>query len=155
MFSAISNFTKRHNRLILTAISVKDGDILNHVTFYRRQNSAYEEHGSPAMADCPKLPNMAKQVTTAVFGALRDKVTVGFTLDIHETDLGPGGKCEEGDVPSSRVRAILGFSLPPHCSRAEGGEVEKLGSQALGGLKGELFNFLSFSFPFLFVFLID
>lgn len=64
--------------------------------------------------------------------------------DKHKTDLNPtkirGGKFDEKYVLSSRVRtgrSIRGFSLPPHCSRAERREVEKVVSDALDGLVGK------------------
>ena len=64
--------------------------------------------------------------------------------DTHKTDLDSskirGGKFDERYVLSSRVRtgrSIRGFSLPPHCSRAERREVENIVCEALGGLKGE------------------
>ncbi|XP_031566167.1 creatine kinase B-type-like [Actinia tenebrosa] len=65
--------------------------------------------------------------------------------DKHKTDLNPnkikGGKFDEKYVLSSRVRtgrSIRGFSLPPHCTRAERREVEKVVSDALDGLAGDL-----------------
>ena len=64
--------------------------------------------------------------------------------DLHKTDLDSskirGGKFDERYVLSSRVRtgrSIRGFSLPPHCSRAERREVEHIVCEALDGLKGE------------------
>ena len=64
--------------------------------------------------------------------------------DTHKTDLDSskirGGKFDERYVLSSRVRtgrSIRGFSLPPHCSRAERREVENIVCEALDGLKGE------------------
>ena len=66
--------------------------------------------------------------------------------DMHKTDLDAskirGGKFDDHYVLSSRVRtgrSIRGFSLPPHCSRAERREVENIVCEALDGLKGELF----------------
>jgi len=63
--------------------------------------------------------------------------------DMHKTDLDSskirGGKFDERYVLSSRVRtgrSIRGFSLPPHCSRAERREVENIVCEALDGLKG-------------------
>ncbi|KAL9950546.1 hypothetical protein ACROYT_G043058 [Oculina patagonica] len=65
--------------------------------------------------------------------------------DVHKTDLDSskikGGKFDERYVLSSRVRtgrSIRGFSLPPHCSRAERREVENIVCEALDGLKGNL-----------------
>lgn len=64
--------------------------------------------------------------------------------DMHKTDLDSskirGGKFDERYVLSSRVRtgrSIRGFSLPPHCSRAERREVESIVCEALDGLKGK------------------
>lgn len=64
--------------------------------------------------------------------------------DSHRTDLDSskirGGKFDERYVLSSRVRtgrSIRGFSLPPHCSRAERRTVEHVVCEALAGLKGE------------------
>lgn len=65
--------------------------------------------------------------------------------DKHKTDLDSskirGGKFDEKYVLSSRVRtgrSIRGFSLPPHCTRAERREVEKIVSDALDGLAGKI-----------------
>ncbi|XP_073230738.1 creatine kinase, testis isozyme-like [Porites lutea] len=64
--------------------------------------------------------------------------------DKHKTDLDftkiKGGKLDEKYVLSSRVRtgrSIRGFSLPPHCSRAERRGVEKAVVDALGKLDGD------------------
>ena len=64
--------------------------------------------------------------------------------DTHKTDLDAskirGGKFDERYVLSSRVRtgrSIRGYSLPPHCSRAERRGVENVVTEALDGLKGE------------------
>nr|ABH10967.1 mitochondrial creatine kinase [Vazella pourtalesii] len=68
----------------------------------------------------------------------------------HPTDLDNskirGGNFDEKYVLSSRVRtgrSIRGFGLPPHCTRAERREVERVVSSALdkldGNLKGEYF----------------
>ena len=64
--------------------------------------------------------------------------------DVHKTDLDSskirGGKFDERYVLSSRVRtgrSIRGYSLPPHCSRAERREVENIVCDALDGLKGK------------------
>ncbi|XP_046842019.1 creatine kinase B-type-like [Xenia sp. Carnegie-2017] len=65
--------------------------------------------------------------------------------DMHKTDLSysklQGGILDDKYVLSSRVRtgrSIRGFALPPHCSRGERREVEKIVNGALQGLKGEL-----------------
>ena len=76
--------------------------------------------------------------------------------DMHKTDLDSskirGGKFDGHYVLSSRVRtgrSVRGFSLPPHCSRAERREVENVVCEALDGLKGELCFFCSLPFLFL------
>ena len=76
--------------------------------------------------------------------------------DMHKTDLDSskirGGKFDEHYVLSSRVRtgrSVRGFSLPPHCSRAERRDVENVVCEALDGLKGELWFFCSLPFLFL------
>ena len=63
--------------------------------------------------------------------------------DTHKTDLDynklKGGNLDDKYVLSSRVRtgrSIRGFSLPPHCSRGERREVERIVNDALEGLKG-------------------
>jgi creatine kinase len=63
--------------------------------------------------------------------------------DTHKTDLDhhhlKGGILDDKYVLSSRVRtgrSIRGFSLPPHCSRGERREVERIVNDALEGLKG-------------------
>lgn len=63
--------------------------------------------------------------------------------DKHKTDLDSskirGGKFDEKYVLSSRVRtgrSIRGFGLPPHCTRAERREVERVVTDALDGLTG-------------------
>ena len=64
--------------------------------------------------------------------------------DKHRTDLDAsklrGGQFDAKYVLSSRVRtgrSIRGFGLPPHCSRAERREVEKIVTDALDGLRGK------------------
>ena len=209
-FVAISNFTKGQSGRILTAIGVGVGALTVGLTFKavqaRRQNSACDGRGFPAMADYPDLRShnnlMAKHLTPRLYSKLRDKVTAsGFTLDaaiqtgvdnpghpfiltvgavagdeesydtfaelfdpiieerhngfkktdMHKTDLDSskirGGKFDERYVLSSRVRtgrSIRGFSLPPHCSRAERREVENVVCEALDGLKGEIFSVFFF-----------
>ena len=63
--------------------------------------------------------------------------------DTHKTDLDynklKGGNLDDKYVLSSRVRtgrSIRGFSLPPHCSRGERREVERIVNDALEGLRG-------------------
>lgn len=65
--------------------------------------------------------------------------------DMHKTDLDAskikGGNFDEKYVLSSRCRTgrcIRGLSLPPHCTRAERREVERIVSSALSNLNGEL-----------------
>ena len=63
----------------------------------------------------------------------------------HTTDLNPenlkgGDKLDPNYVLSSRVRtgrSIRGYSLPPHCSRAERRAVEKITIDGLEALTGE------------------
>lgn len=63
----------------------------------------------------------------------------------HKTDLNPenlkgGDNLDSNYVLSSRVRtgrSIRGYSLPPHCSRAERRAVEKIVVDALASLGGE------------------
>nr|AAS72894.1 creatine kinase CK1 [Tethya aurantium] len=63
----------------------------------------------------------------------------------HNTDLEPshlkgGDNLDPNYVLSSRVRTgrcIRGYSLPPHCSRAERRAVEKIITEGLQGLQGE------------------
>ena len=64
----------------------------------------------------------------------------------HSTDLNPdnlkgGDDLDPKYVLSSRVRtgrSIRGYSLPPHCSRAERRAVEKIVVEALATLDGPL-----------------
>lgn len=65
--------------------------------------------------------------------------------DVHKTDLDfsklKGGMLDEKYVLSSRVRtgrSVRGFPLPPHCSRGERREVERIVNDALEGLRGTL-----------------
>ncbi|KAJ7376392.1 hypothetical protein OS493_034914 [Desmophyllum pertusum] len=71
----------------------------------------------------------------------------GYTKSAkHKTDLNPdnlkGGEDLDGDfVLSSRVRtgrSIRGLALPPHCTRGERREVEKVVVEALDTMKGDL-----------------
>lgn len=63
----------------------------------------------------------------------------------HKTDLDPehlngGDNLDPNYVLSSRVRtgrSIRGYSLPPHCSRAERRAVERIVSDTLSSLDGE------------------
>ena len=64
----------------------------------------------------------------------------------HTTDLNPdnlkgGDDLDSKYVLSSRVRtgrSIRGYSLPPHCTRAERRAVEKITVEALASLDGPL-----------------
>ena len=65
--------------------------------------------------------------------------------DLNADNLKGGDDLDPKYVLSSRVRtgrSIRGYSLPPHCTRAERRAVEKIVVEALaslsGGLKGEL-----------------
>jgi creatine kinase len=84
-----------------------------------------------------------------VFAELLDEVINkrhgGYPKDAkHTTDLNPenlkgGDDLDPKYVLSSRVRtgrSIRGYSLPPHCSRAERRAVEKIVVDALNGLDG-------------------
>jgi creatine kinase len=85
-----------------------------------------------------------------VFAELLDKVIDsrhnGYLPDAkHKTDLNPdnlkGGDLDPNYVLSSRVRtgrSIRGFSLPPHCTRAERRAVEKIVIDTLGTFDGDL-----------------
>ena len=63
----------------------------------------------------------------------------------HSTDLNPdnlkgGDNLDSNYVLSSRVRtgrSIQGYSLPPHCTRAERRAVEKIVTDVLNSLDGE------------------
>lgn len=65
--------------------------------------------------------------------------------DTHKTDLNPdnlkgGDNLDPNYVLSSRVRtgrSIRGYSLPPHCSRAERRAVEQITLDALNTFDGE------------------
>ncbi len=65
---------------------------------------------------------------------------------MHKTDLDPnnligGDDLDPNYVFSCRVRtgrSIKGLSLPPHCTRAERREVEKISAKALATLDGPL-----------------
>lgn len=75
-----------------------------------------------------------------------DKRHGGYSKDKkHTTDLNPGNlkggdNLDSNYVLSSRVRtgrSIRGYSLPPHCNRAERRAVEKIVTDALNSLDGE------------------
>lgn len=82
-----------------------------------------------------------------LFDPIIEERHAGFKkTDTHKTDLDSskirGGKFDDRYVLSSRVRtgrSIRGFSLPPHCSRAERREVENVVVNALEGLKGKYY----------------
>jgi len=84
-----------------------------------------------------------------VFAAIFDPIIEDRHMfrkdDVHVTDLDStklrGGMFDERYVISSRVRtgrSIKGHCLPPHCTRGERRNVEKLVSNALSKLKGDL-----------------
>eukprot|EP00794_Sanderia_malayensis_P014311 gene14311-biopygen11438 len=85
-----------------------------------------------------------------VFNELMDPIIEerhnGFKkTDIHVTDLDAskikGGNFDENYVLSSRCRtgrSIKNYSLPPHCTRAERREVERVVKNALDNLSGEM-----------------
>ena len=86
------------------------------------------------------------EVFADLFDPIIEERHNGFKkTDKHKTDLDyqtlKGGVLDDKYVLSSRVRtgrSIRGFSLPPHCSRGERREVERIVNDALEGLKGEL-----------------
>ncbi|XP_028412993.1 creatine kinase M-type-like [Dendronephthya gigantea] len=86
------------------------------------------------------------EVFSDLFDPIIEERHNGFKkTDKHKTDLDyqrlKGGVLDDKYVLSSRVRtgrSIRGFSLPPHCSRGERREVERIVNDALEGLKGEL-----------------
>lgn len=73
----------------------------------------------------------------------------------HKTDLNPdhlkgGDNLDSNYVLSSRVRtgrSIRGYSLPPHCSRAERRAVEKIVTEALASLDGDFKGKIQLSSP--------
>ena len=81
-----------------------------------------------------------------LFNAIIEERHNGFKeTDFHRTDLDSskilGGKLDEQYVLSTRIRtgrSIRGYSLPPHCSRAERRKVEEIVTRALAGLTGKL-----------------
>ena len=88
--------------------------------------------------------------------SFKSKASIGvfsqlFTQDAkHWTDLDPnklkgGENLDSNYVLSSRVRtgrSIRGYSLPPHCSRAERRAVEKIVVEALSTLSGQFKGWL-------------
>ncbi|XP_005989800.1 creatine kinase U-type, mitochondrial [Latimeria chalumnae] len=69
-----------------------------------------------------------------------DPRTMKHTTDLDASKI-KSGYFDERYVLSSRVRtgrSIRGLSMPPACTRAERREVERVVSDALNGLKGEL-----------------
>ena len=61
--------------------------------------------------------------------------------DLNAANLEGGDDLDPNYVLSSRVRTgrcVRGYSLPPHCTRAERRAVEKIVSEALSKLDGEL-----------------
>lgn len=89
--------------------------------------------------------------TYDVFADLFDPVIEGrhngYSKDaLHKTDLNPdnltgGEDLDEEFVLSCRVRtgrSIRGLTLPPHCTRAERREIERIVVEALDSLKGDL-----------------
>ncbi|CAB3994087.1 creatine kinase U-type, mitochondrial-like [Paramuricea clavata] len=84
------------------------------------------------------------EVFADLFDPIIEERHNGFKkTDTHKTDLDyhklKGGILDDKYVLSSRVRtgrSIRGFSLPPHCSRGERREVERIVNDALEGLKG-------------------
>ena len=61
--------------------------------------------------------------------------------DLNADNLQGGDDLDSNYVLSSRVRTgrcVRGYSLPPHCTRAERRAVEKIVSEALSKLDGEL-----------------
>ena len=85
------------------------------------------------------------EVFADLFDPIIEERHNGFKkTDLHKTNLDygklKGGMLDEKYVLSSRVRtgrSIRGFSLPPHCSRGERREVERIVNNALEGLKGK------------------
>jgi len=69
------------------------------------------------------------------------KPTDKHKTDLNSDNLKGGDDLDPNYVLSSRVRtgrSIRGLSLPPHCSRGERRAVEKLSTEALASLSGDL-----------------
>ena len=69
---------------------------------------------------------------------------------MNPANLKGGDNLDSNYVLSSRVRtgrSIRGYSLPPHCTRAERRAVEKIVTDALNSLGGEFKGETMFSFP--------
>ncbi|KAM9293933.1 creatine kinase B-type [Gastrophryne carolinensis] len=69
------------------------------------------------------------------------KPTDKHKTDLNSENLKGGDDLDPNYVLSSRVRtgrSIRGFCLPPHCSRGERRAVEKLSTEALASLDGDL-----------------
>lgn len=85
------------------------------------------------------------EVYKEFFDIVIDKRHGGYAADAkHKTDLNweslKGGEFDTNYVLSCRVRtgrSIRGISLPPHCSRAERRDVEKISTEALATFSGE------------------
>ena len=92
------------------------------------------------------------QVFADLFDPIIEERHNGFKkTNMHKTDLDHtklrGGYLDDKYVLSSRVRtgrSIRGFSLPPHCSRGERREVERIVNDALEGLRGSFVQFFRF-----------
>uniref|UniRef100_A0A8C6TXA0 creatine kinase n=1 Tax=Neogobius melanostomus TaxID=47308 RepID=A0A8C6TXA0_9GOBI len=69
------------------------------------------------------------------------KPTDKHKTDINSDNLQGGDDLDPAYVLSSRVRtgrSVRGFTLPPHCSRGERRAIEKMSSEALDSLSGDL-----------------
>ena len=83
-------------------------------------------------------------VLTCCFALLQEQKHV---TDLNADNLKGGDNLDSNYVLSSRVRtgrSIRGYSLPPHCNRAERRAVEKIVTDALNSLDGPEFKGINY-----------
>jgi len=145
----------KHNNHMATALTkpiyakLRDKTTKNGFTFDQAIQTGVDNPGHPFIMTVGCVAG--DEETYADFADLFDPVIEarhkGYKkTDKHKTDMDPenlkgGNNMDPKYVLSSRVRtgrSIRGLCLPPHCSRAERRKVEKIVTDALNKLDGDL-----------------
>ena len=139
----------QHNNLMARHLSpyiyfkLKDKTTSKGYTIDRAIQTGVDNPGHPFImtVGCVAGDEESYQLFSELYDPIIASRHNGFKKDcIHKTDIDPahlkGGELDTDYVISSRVRtgrSIRGFSLPPHCTRAERRSVENIVKEVLSG----------------------
>ena len=137
----------QHNNLMAKVLSpaiylcLKDKTTSKGFTIDRAIQTGVDNPGHPFImtVGCVAGDEESYQLFSDLFDPVIESRHNGYKKDsIHKTDTNPdhlkGGELDADYVISSRVRtgrSIRGYSLPPHCTRAERRSVEKIVTEVL------------------------